>query len=142
MEKNNHIYPSPEKVIELNVLILKFTPIKRADTAKVLNFKRIEEAIKECKEHNGHIHDKTATLLSGLIKKHPFASGNRRTAFLVAKWFLLKNESYLKIKDEPTLARIMLGIREDFYTQEEIKEWLKHGKIKEFRPSRESKDSH
>ena len=138
MEKENIIYPVPEKIIELNKIILFFIQIKKADEAKILNKNKIEETIEECKNHKGDIHDKATALFMGLIKKHPFASGNRRTAFLTIKWFLIKNESYLKIKDNSSNAWIMLGIREGFYNNEEIKEWIKHGKIKEFKPSRES----
>ena len=132
------IYPVPEKIIELNKIILRFLPLKKADEAKVLSIKKIQECIKECKENKGDIHEKATLLLIHLIQKHPFASGNRRTAFLTIKWFLLKNESYMKLKDDPKHAKIMLGIREGFYNQEEIKEWIKHGQIREFRPSRKS----
>jgi len=132
------IYPVAEKIIELNKIILRYIQTKKADETKVLSYKKIEEAIKECKSYKGDIHDKATSLLVNIIKKHPFASGNRRTAFLATKWFLLKNESYIKLKDDPNHARIMLGIREEFYNHEEVKEWLKYGKIKEFKPSRES----
>ena len=67
-----------------------------------------------------------------MIQKHPFASGNRRTAFIAVKDFLLKNNELLGIKDNPEQARIMIGIRENFYKDEELKEWLKHGKIRKF----------
>ena len=132
------IYPVPEKIIELNKIILRFLPLKKADEAKVLSVKKIQECIEECKENKGDIHEKATLLLINLIQKHPFASGNRRTAFLTIKWFLLQNESYLKLKDDPKHAKIMLGIREGFYNPEEIKEWIKHGQIREFRPSRKS----
>jgi len=69
----------------------------------------------------------------GLVKKHPFASGNRRTAFVVTKYFLMQNKASFEIKDDPHYARGMLGIRENYYTKEEVKEWIKHGKIREFK---------
>ena len=83
-------YPTPERVIEYNILAL------------------------------------------GIIKI-PFASGNRRTAFITVKDFLLMNKAKFRVKDDPAYAKIMTGIRESFYSIEEIKEWLKNGKIKEFR---------
>ena len=70
--------------------------------------------------------------MKGIIQKHPFASGNRRTAFIVAKEFLLDNRAHFKIMDDPSYARVMQGIRENFYTNEELKEWIKNGKIREF----------
>ena len=37
------------------------------------------------------------------------------------------------IKDDPHYAMVMLGIIENYYSKEEIKEWIQHGKIREFR---------
>ena len=72
-------------------------------------------------------------LLKELTQKHPFASGNRRTAFVVTKEFVLQNKGNFKIKDDPKYARVMIGIREGYYKDNEIKEWIKNGKIKEFK---------
>ena len=36
------------------------------------------------------------------------------------------------IPDEPQCARVLLGVRENYYADEEIKEWIKNGKIREF----------
>jgi prophage maintenance system killer protein len=71
--------------------------------------------------------------LEGLIKSHAFASGNRRTAFIITKHFIRKNKKVFRIKDDPKQAKVMTGIREDFYTHKEIKEWIKNGKIKAFK---------
>ena len=38
----------------------------------------------------------------------------------------------LAIKDDPMYASVMRGVREGFYTLEEIKDWIKHGKIRSF----------
>ena len=127
------IYPTPEKVIEYNLLALTVIKAKKSDQPKVLSEGAIESTIKECKELEGDIYGKAICLLRGLIQRHPFASGNRRTAFIVVKEFLLKNNAVFKVKDDPSYARVMQGIRENFYKEEEIKEWLKNGKIKEFR---------
>ena len=89
--------------------------------------------IKSCKENEGDIYDKALVLLRGLIQNHPFASGNRRTALIVTKDFLLSNNAKFKIRDDPKYAKVMQGIREDYYTNKEIKEWIKNGKIKEFK---------
>ncbi len=127
------IYPTVEKIIEYNLLVLKLIKIKKADTAKVLSKAKIIEIIFECEEGNVDIYDKAICLLKGLIQKHPFASGNRRTAFIVVKDFLIKNHAQFHITDNPIYAKVMQGIRENFYTDEEIKEWIKNGKIKEFK---------
>jgi len=130
---NNLKYPTPEKVIEYNVLSVTLIKAKKADSAKVLSMAKIREVVEDCKAKEGDVYDKAVILLKGLIQKPPFASGNRRTAFIAAKDFLLSNNTKFGIKDDPGFARVMQGIREDYYSDEELKEWLKHGKIREFK---------
>lgn len=130
---NNIWYPTAERIIEYNMLALDIIKVKKADKPKVLSHQKISEAINNCMEADGDIYDKAAVLLKELVQKHPFASGNRRTAFITVKDFLLMNKAKFKVKDEPAYAKVMTGIREGFYSNEEIMEWLKNGKIKEFR---------
>ncbi|MBI1970934.1 type II toxin-antitoxin system death-on-curing family toxin [Candidatus Woesearchaeota archaeon] len=125
-------YPTREKIIEYNLLILTIIKVKKADQSKVLSNHKIDLIIKECKQTRGDIYDKAISLLKGLIQKHPFASGNRRTAFIVAKEFLLVNKAAFRVQDDPSYARALQGIREGYYTDEEIKEWIKNGKIRKF----------
>jgi len=129
---NKIIYPSVEKVIEINILVLNLIPVKKKDQPKVLNAESLRILIKGCISLDGDIHDKATFLLKEITKKHPFASGNRRTAFMVTKDFLEDNGYAFQIQNDPSQARILLGVREGFYSTEEIKEWLKHGKIKPF----------
>ena len=126
-------YPSAEKIIEYNKVFLKEIKVKKADQPKVLSYLKIKDIIEECKNLKGSIYDKSAILLKGLIQKHPFTSGNRRTALFTALTFLKKNNVDTKIKDDPKHAKILTGIREDFYTHKEISNWLENGKIKEFK---------
>ena len=72
-------------------------------------------------------------LLKGLVQKHPFASGNRRTAFIATKDFITSNNGKFNIKDDPSQARALQGVREKYYPSEEIKEWIKNGKIRSFK---------
>lgn len=46
--------------------------------------------------------------------------------------FLEKNNLGISIED-PGQARVLQGIREEYYSDEEIKDWLKKGKIRDFR---------
>jgi len=114
-------------------LALEFIKVKKADQPKVLSHVRIMEVVKACQDKEGDIYDKAVVLLKGLVQKHPFASGNRRTAFIAVKDFVLSNNSKFDIKDDPSYARVMQGVREDYYSDEELKEWIKNGKIREFK---------
>ena len=127
------MYPNEDKIIELNVLILTIIKVKKADHPKVLSHVKISKALKGCKDFEGDLYDKAAVLMKHLIKNHAFASGNRRTAFIATKHFLKMNNRKLKIADDPKYAKVMQGIREDYYSHDEIKEWIKDGKIREFR---------
>ncbi len=127
------IYPTPEIIIEYNFLVLELIKVKKADQSKVLSYQKIVEVIEECKSLSGDIYDKAICLLRGIIQKHPFASGNRRTAFISTKDFLISNGFKFEIKDDPSYAKVMQGIREDYYSPEELKEWIKNGQIKEFK---------
>ena len=126
-------YPSIEKIVEYNIMVLHLIKVKKADKPEVLSRQRISEVIEDCKTTNGGVYDKATVLLKGLTQKHPFASGNRRTAFIVTKEFILQNSKRFRIQDDPKYASVMLGIREGYYSDTEIKEWIKNGKIREFK---------
>jgi death-on-curing family protein len=125
-------YPSVEQIIEFNVLALELIKVKKADKAEVRSPLKILRAIEACEEEKGDIYEKATVLLVGLVRSHPFASGNRRTSLIVVKDFLLENGARFTVPNNASNARILLGIREGFYTNEEIVTWLKHGKIKPF----------
>ncbi|MFH0713786.1 MAG: type II toxin-antitoxin system death-on-curing family toxin [Candidatus Micrarchaeota archaeon] len=127
------VYPTAEKIIEYNFLAISLIKVKKADRAQVVSKQGLGDIIDECKALEGDIYDKAAFLFRQLIKRHPFVSGNRRTAFIVTKAFLTGNSATFNIENSPFQAKIMTGIREGYYSNEEIKEWLKHGKIREFK---------
>lgn len=126
------IYLSENKIIENNFLVLQLIKVKKADQSKVLSHSKIADIIKECKNKKGDVYDKAVILLKEIIRKHPFSSGNRRTAFITTKEFLLNNNHHFNINDDPFYAKVMLGIREDFYSDDELKHWIKNGKIRKF----------
>lgn len=125
-------YPSAEKIIELNILALTLIKVKKADSPKVISTTKLRELIDECKQADGDVYDKAVVLLKGLIQKHAFASGNRRTALLATSYFLILNNAKSYIEDNPNNAKIMTGIRERYYADEEIKKWIQQGQIKAF----------
>ena len=128
-------YPSIEEVEEYNVLVLNLIRVKKADKPQVLSRSKIKEAIESCEKAEGGIYCNAAVLIRCLVRAHAFASGNRRTAFVVAKEFVTANGKEFRIKDDPDYAKVMRGIREGHYSDEEVLEWIKNGKIREFRRS-------
>jgi len=133
MNEKKIIYLTSQEIIEFNILSLKLIQIKKADKSEVLSYKKIQEIINGCELMDGDIYDKAVYLIKESIKKLAFASGNRRTAFIITKHFLLLNKVEFNIKDEPEYAKIMTGIRENYYSDNEIKNWIKYGNIREFK---------
>jgi len=126
------IYPSTDEIIEYNAFAITLFDVKKSDNTDLLSISKLKKAIQKCKNIKGNIYDKAATLLKTIVKAHAFASGNRRTAFVATKAFLLNNKARFRVKNDPNIARVMQGIREDYYKLDEIKEWIKNGKIRKF----------
>ena len=127
------IYPRPERIIEYNILVLTKVKVKKADRSEVLSRRKLDAALESVQEHKGDLYNKAALLLQGLVKAHAFASGNRRTAFLATKDFITENNGTFAIQDDENNARVLQGVREGFYTSEDLVGWFKTGKIHEFK---------
>ncbi len=126
-------YPSPEKIAEFNLLALSVIKAKKSDAPKLLSHAKLVATIKACESFEGDVFDKAAVLLAKLVQVHAFASGNRRTAFIATKYFLIMNNQKMGIEDHPKNAKTLVGIRENYYSHQQIKEWIQNGKIKEFK---------
>jgi len=127
------VYPSVDKIVEFNLLALSVIKVKKSDSAYVLSRAKLEAVVDACKSHKGDVFDKAVVVLKGLTQAHAFASGNRRTAFIATKFFLVMNNQRFGVGDNPENARVLLGVRENYYSDEEIKEWIKNGKIRKFK---------
>jgi prophage maintenance system killer protein len=102
---------------------------KEADQHRVLSRQNIEDAVRSTTEAEGDVYDKAATLLSELVRGHAFASGVRRTAFTATISFLKTNGANPRVVHAP---KVLMGIRERFYSQDEVKDWLKGNEIRKF----------
>lgn len=125
-------YPSVEDIVLANVKVLREIKVKKADKHEVLSREKIRKLLGRVEEVKGDVYDKATILLRELVQAHPFASGNRRTAFLVTQNFLIYNEKELRMNNDQN-AYILQGIREGYYSDEEIKNWLIKGEIREFK---------
>ena len=127
------IYPTVEEIQYNNTIAIEMFRRSKRDQAKTISVSYIKKAIDAMKVVPGDLYDKAALLLLELTRIHAFESGNKRTAFLTTKKFVITNGERFNIPDTENNVKIMIGIRENYYTQKEIKEWIKHGKIKAFK---------
>ena len=122
-------YPSFDELVEVNRTVIKEIRVRKADAARVLSTSILQNIISHARRTEGDIYDKAASLLIDLTRFHPFASGTRRTAYLATRLFLEWNDASIRVVHEPS---VLQGIREAFYTREEVKAWLKGDEIRKF----------
>jgi len=127
------IYPSVEEIQYNNTITIEMFRRSKHDQAKTISVSFIKKSIDSVKATPGDLYDKAAVLLLELTRMHAFESGNKRTAFLTTKKFVITNGGRFKIPDKESNVKIMIGIREKYYTENEIKGWIEHGKIKAFK---------
>ncbi len=126
------VYPTVDEIQYYNAIAIEMFRKSKQDQAKTISVSYIQKAIDKVKMNPGGVYNKAARLLIELTRMHAFESGNKRTAFLSTKKFVLKNEGKFNIPDTINNVKIMIGIRENYYSQNEVKEWIKNGKIKKF----------
>jgi death-on-curing family protein len=126
-------YPTVDEIQYYNTIAIEMFRKSKRDQTKTISTSYIQTAIDKTKMNSGDIYDKAARLLIELTRIHAFESGNKRTAFLTTKKFILKNEGKFNIPDTVNNVKVMIGIRENYYSQDEIKEWIVHGSIKKFK---------
>ncbi len=143
-----HIY---EKAIcNLNKTVIKMSKEHnwghKGDSYKCKSSLKLKNAIISYLNKKGDKYDKVTELLIKIVQAHAFSSANRRTAFLSASYFLIFDEKKGYIDNALNIskffvdryskmdAKMMIGIREgNYYEFNEIKEFLKTGKIREYK---------
>lgn len=119
-----------DEVIAINKEVLSSIKVKKADSFKVLSHRKLNAVLENVAESSGNVYDKAVALLKGLAQEHPFASGNRRTAMVATIRFLRMNGEEALVKED---AKILQGVRENYYADSEVKQWLKGGDVREFK---------
>ncbi|MGA3060199.1 MAG: hypothetical protein ABSD92_07490 [Candidatus Bathyarchaeia archaeon] len=82
--------------------------------------------IEEIKNAEG-IYRKASILLKRIATSRIFQDGHHRTAYIVTKTFLEKNDAIFKEKDESKIISFIKDIRN--YDIEQIEGWLQNGKL-------------
>lgn len=96
------VYLTKEEVISAHYFIMK--KMNDADQAGVKDHGLLDSAVHRPQQsvfgENAYpdLFDKAAALLESLVKHHCFHNGNKRTAYLVTKSFLLLNGKHLKME--------------------------------------------
>jgi prophage maintenance system killer protein len=83
------IYPTVEEVQYNNTIAIEMFRRNKHDQTKTISLPYIQKVLDLVKLEPGDIYDKAATLLFELTRIHAFESGNKRTAFLTTKKFVL-----------------------------------------------------
>jgi death on curing protein len=100
-------YLNAEQLAEVNRRVLKEVKVKRADSHRVANRKKLESIVEEVRAMDADVFEKATCLLVGLTKKHAFDSGNRRTAYTATKLFLEANGEAMKADPDRHSGRLL-----------------------------------
>lgn len=98
------IFLTKEEVISAHYFMMR--KMNDADQAGVKDHGLLESAVYRPQqsvfgeEAYPHLFDKAAALLESLVKNHCFHNGNKRTAYLVTKSFLMMNGKHLRMERE------------------------------------------
>jgi hypothetical protein len=95
-------------------------------TGYELGLEPYHHILKQVTEAEG-IYRKGAILLRELVMTRIFQDGHHRTAYIVVKTFLEKNDAVFKEINEQKIITFIKHIRE--YSIEEIEGWLENGEL-------------
>jgi prophage maintenance system killer protein len=118
-------YPSEKDAKNANKLAVEKFRATKAERFEVLSHQKIKEAIDLCKRRKGNIEEKSACLLKSFADKHPFASANRRTGYIMMNEFLWKNAGYAIAKKKQYTSQLFKEIRRRDVSEKEILDWYK-----------------
>lgn len=116
-------FPTVAEVFALHDQILATT----GGTRGLLNAGGVDSAIERCKwgpfVGTPTLASRAAFLFRGIAQDHPFADGNKRTAFAVGNAFLLRNGFHLGATDDEVID-FMLAIAQGQADIERISGWI------------------
>ena len=94
-------YLSTEQLVEINKRVLKDIKVKRADSHRVANRKKLDSVVEEVRALDGGAYEKAACLLDRPDEEARLRQRNRRTAYAATELFLEANGETLKAEPEP-----------------------------------------
>lgn len=118
-------YPNRKDIVEYNKIVLDIARVKKGDSHKVLSSRNIDRAVSSSKKARGDVEYKAAVLLKKLSQSHPFASGNRRTAYFSANKMIGMNKNYMLAKRREKQVELQRKIRQQEINNKGIAQWLR-----------------
>ena len=116
-------YPSDSFLEQIhNIMINRYGGY----TGYELGLEPYHQIIQQVKKTEG-IYRKGAILLKEIVTTRIFQDGHHRTAYIIVKTFLEKNDAAFKEKDEQKIIRFIKDIRT--HNIDEIEGWLRDGEL-------------
>lgn len=121
--------PTPEEILATHAEIERAYDMKYTGTRVAAPKLKLRRIVRDADGYDDLYH-RAAFLLRKLITAHLFEDGNKRTAWLTARKYLLENGEEPAERDSDA-GLVLRRIRR--YDVAEIAEWLESGKIDESR---------
>lgn len=122
-------YLTADEIVQINRYVIEqyspLEPMAVVDAGALDMIVNIPQATMYGHELYPNIEDKGSVLFYNLIKKHVFANGNKRTAFIALTVFLDLNGYELGIDTEPAVEFTVHVAADDTIKREAITQWIK-----------------
>lgn len=125
-DPEDYLYPTAEDALVVNCDVLGVAP---GDTSVYVHDLNLLESALACPRNaasyeGANLIQQAATLLYGLVKNHPFRDGNKRTAYIVTKAFLVANGR--RLPPSPGDAfQLLVELAEGKLHQAAVESWLR-----------------
>ena len=121
-------YPNAEDAKKANKIAVEKFRATKAEKNKLESPIKLESAILKCQKKKGNVEKKAVCLLKSISDAHPFASANRRSAYILMNEFLWKNKGYMIAKKKEYTSQLFKELRRRDVKDKEILDWYKHNK--------------
>jgi death-on-curing family protein len=125
-------YLNEEDLIRINKSVLNFKQ-KKADSHSILKPGALHNVVEKHKTTSGDTYDIAADVMRDVVQAHPFASGNKRSGLMSAATFLHNNKLTMNKEVSKADPNVLIGVKENYYTHRELRDWLQHGDIRRFK---------
>lgn len=116
-------FPTVEQIVQMHDEIIERT----GGEPGILHRGSIEAAIERARwgpfPTDGHLVERAALLMRGIVVDHPFVDGNKRTAFEVVETFCERNRHRLAVAQEE-IVEISVEVARGSRSVQELAAWL------------------